>query len=49
MDSQTKTVHAYSMGSTTAIVGFAVWPELPKMQLLSHAIKKKQQHPTPYM
>ena len=27
------------MGSTIAIIGFAIWPDLPRIQSLNHAIK----------
>ena len=27
------------MGSTFAIIGFAIWPDLPRTQSLNHAIK----------
>ena len=35
----------YGTGSTIAIVGFAIWPDLTSMQLLNHAIKTR---PTVY-
>ena len=27
------------MGSTIAIIGFVIWPDLPRTQSLNHAIK----------
>ena len=36
----------YSMGLTITIIGLAIWPDLPKMQSLNHAIKNL---PTVYM
>ena len=43
IDLQTKRAHIlqYGTGSTIAIIGFVIWPDLTSTQLLNHAIKTR--------
>ena len=41
-----KCAHIHGTGLTFGVIGFTIWPDLPKMQLLNHAIRAR---PTLYV